>query len=94
MVINDDRADPAGRLSKGKLRDRNADSESDLEDEFDDLRIRQGRHGAAKSTKLAATTVGRQTAARTRADSRGRGSSVGAAKRKASEAASVHSGAR
>lgn len=47
-IINDDRRDPAGRISKGRLRDRNADSESDLEDEFDDLRAR-GRPSAGKS---------------------------------------------
>lgn len=41
MIINDERADPAGRLSKRKtLRDRLGGEESDLEDEFDDLRVR------------------------------------------------------
>ena len=102
MVINDDRADPAGRISKGKLRDRNADPESDLEEEFDDLRIRRSNQGGAASTRFGGTsarggkTIGNSTQARTNTYTRGRGGSVAAQKRKASEAgaASVHSGAR
>ncbi|KAK9815144.1 hypothetical protein WJX73_008694 [Symbiochloris irregularis] len=64
-IINDDRRDPAGRLSKGRLRDRNADSESDLEDEFDDLRARgrpsvgRGGHTTARGSSVGGLTRGR-----------------------------------
>lgn len=96
MIINDDRMDPAGRISKGKLRDRNAEaSDSDMSDEFDDLRQKGPKNPGRALTHRSQGVLGRggpkSMGRTTNAKSIMHDRAQAGAKRKA---ASVHSGDR